>query len=76
VVTDHGGILSHPALVAREYGIPAVVGTKLATTRLRDGQMVSVDGSTGRVELVGQPKRRSQPHSAVGTHVNDPRNQP
>jgi pyruvate,water dikinase len=56
VVTDHGGILSHPALVAREYGIPAVVGTGSATARLRDGQVVSVDGSIGRVEiLTGRP---------------------
>lgn len=53
VVTDHGGILSHPALVAREYGIPAVVGTGSATARLRDGDLVNVDGSIGRVEIVG-----------------------
>jgi pyruvate,water dikinase len=52
VVTDHGGVLSHPAIVAREYGIPAVVGTGSATTRLRDGQMVCVDGAAGRVEIV------------------------
>ncbi|HZA36735.1 MAG TPA: PEP/pyruvate-binding domain-containing protein [Vicinamibacterales bacterium] len=52
VVTDHGGVLSHPAIVAREYGIPAVVGTGSATTLLRDGQMVCVDGAAGRVEIV------------------------
>lgn len=52
VVTDHGGMLSHPAIVAREYGIPAVVGTGSATTQLRDGQMVCVDGAAGRVEIV------------------------
>lgn len=52
VVTDHGGVLSHPAIVAREYGIPAVVGTGSATTQLRDGQMVCVDGAAGRVEIV------------------------
>jgi len=52
VVTDHGGVLSHPAIVAREYGIPAVVGTGSATTQLRDGQMVRVDGAAGRVEIV------------------------
>jgi pyruvate,water dikinase len=52
VVTDHGGVFSHPAIVAREYGIPAVVGTGSATTQLRDGQMVCVDGAAGRVEIV------------------------
>jgi phosphoenolpyruvate synthase/pyruvate phosphate dikinase len=52
VVTDHGGVLSHPAIVAREYGIPAIVGTGSATTQLRDGQMVCVDGAAGRVEIV------------------------
>jgi pyruvate,water dikinase len=53
LVTDHGGMLSHPAIVAREYGIPAVVGTHRATSSLVDGQVVTVDGSTGRVEVRG-----------------------
>jgi rifampicin phosphotransferase len=52
LVTDHGGVLSHPSIAAREHGIPAVVGVGDATTRLRDGQQVLVDGSTGRVELL------------------------
>ncbi len=51
VVTDAGGILSHCAVVAREYGIPAVVGTGSATTTIRDGQMVEVDGTRGVVRL-------------------------
>ncbi len=51
VVTDHGGILSHTAIVAREYRIPAVVGTKLATALIRDGQRVTVDGNEGFVRL-------------------------
>ena len=51
LVTDHGGMLAHPAIVAREYGIPAVVGTGVATSSLVDGQMVTVDGTTGRVEM-------------------------
>jgi pyruvate,water dikinase len=51
LVTDHGGMLAHPAIVAREYGIPAVVGTGVATTTLVDGQTVTVDGTTGRVEM-------------------------
>ena len=53
LVTDHGGMLSHPAIVAREYGIPAVVGTGMATSSLVDGQVVCVDGSAGRVEVLG-----------------------
>ncbi len=51
LVTDEGGILSHPAIIAREYGIPAVVGTGNATEALTDGQRVTVDGNTGLVEL-------------------------
>jgi pyruvate,water dikinase len=51
VVTDAGGILSHCAVVAREYGIPAVVGTGLATATLRDGQLVEVDGDAGVVHI-------------------------
>ena len=50
LVTDVGGVLSHPAIIAREFGIPAVVGTEDATTRLRSGQRVTVDGSRGVVE--------------------------
>lgn len=49
VVTDRGGILSHAAIVAREYGIPAVVGTGSATTEIRDGTLVLVDGDAGTV---------------------------
>ncbi len=51
VVTDTGGILSHCAVVAREYGIPAVVGTGVATKRIRTGQRIAVDGSAGTVTL-------------------------
>lgn len=49
IVTDHGGILSHPAIVAREMGIPGVVGTGEATQILRDGMEVIVDGDKGYV---------------------------
>lgn len=51
VVTDIGSALAHASIIAREYGIPAVVGCGDATRRLRDGQLVTVDGSTGNVEL-------------------------
>ena len=50
LVTDAGGVLSHPAIIAREYQIPAVVATGEATTRLRDGDLVIVNGTTGTVE--------------------------
>jgi pyruvate,water dikinase len=49
VVTDSGTLAAHASLVAREYGIPAVVATGDATTRLADGQMVTVDGGAGTV---------------------------
>ncbi|MEJ2359519.1 MAG: PEP-utilizing enzyme, partial [Deinococcales bacterium] len=52
VVTDTGGVLSHSAVVAREYGIPAVVGTQRATTLIRDGQLIEIDGRSGTVRLV------------------------
>jgi pyruvate,water dikinase len=51
IVTDVGGPLSHGSIVAREYGIPAVLGTGSATSRIRDGQRVTVDGSAGLVTL-------------------------
>jgi rifampicin phosphotransferase len=51
VVTDIGGPLSHGSIVAREYGIPAVMGTGAATRRIRDGQKITVDGNVGIVTL-------------------------
>jgi len=52
VVTDIGGVMSHAAIVCREYGLPAVVGTGRATSQIRTGQLVSVDGSTGTVTIL------------------------
>ena len=49
VVVDSGGPASHAAIVAREYGIPAVMGTGTGTKILSDGQLVTVDGTSGRV---------------------------
>jgi pyruvate,water dikinase len=54
VVTDIGGPLSHGSIVAREYGIPAVLGTGVATRRIRSGQMITVDGDHGVVTLEGR----------------------
>jgi rifampicin phosphotransferase len=53
VVTDRGGLLSHPAIVSREVGIPGVVGTGDATLRIQDGARVEVDGDSGTVRIVG-----------------------
>lgn len=52
LVTDIGGMLSHPAIIAREYRLPAVVATGDATSRLTDGQIVTVDGTAGMVRIV------------------------
>ena len=52
LVTDAGGALSHPAIIAREYGLPAVAATVEGTTRLHDDQLVTVDGTTGTVRAV------------------------
>ena len=53
IVTDNGGLLSHAAIVSREYGIPGVVGTREATERIADGVRVRVDGDAGEVVVLG-----------------------
>ncbi len=53
IVTDNGGLLSHAAIVSREYGIPGVVGTREATERIADGTRVRVDGDAGEVRVLG-----------------------
>lgn len=53
IVTDRGGQLCHAAIVAREYGIPGIVGTRDATRTITDGARIRVDGSTGEVRLLG-----------------------
>lgn len=52
IITDTGGMLSHSAIIAREYRIPAVLGTKVGTDRLKDGDRVIVDGNTGTVTII------------------------
>jgi phosphohistidine swiveling domain-containing protein len=52
LVTDTGGTTSHPAVLAREFGIPAVIGTSVATQRIVTGDRLRVDGSAGRVEIL------------------------
>ena len=53
VVTDAGGTVSHPAVLAREYGIPAVVGTSTGTYDIKTGDRLRVDGTAGVVEILG-----------------------
>jgi rifampicin phosphotransferase len=64
VVTDIGGPLSHSSIVAREYGIPAVLGTAVATRRIRSGQLILVDGDAGTVRLLdGQESSEIEPEA-------------
>jgi pyruvate,water dikinase len=60
LVTDMGGVLAHGSIVAREYGIPAVLGTGVATQRIRSGQTIQVDGDQGIV-TVGEGSVPRQP---------------
>ena len=52
VITDEGGITSHAAIVSRELGIPGIVGTKIATQVLKDGDLVEVDAERGIVRII------------------------
>lgn len=52
-VTDIGGMMSHAAIVCREYGLPAVTGTGSASTKIKTGMRLRVDGSNGTVEIIG-----------------------
>ncbi|MBX6363916.1 MAG: phosphoenolpyruvate synthase [Gemmatimonadetes bacterium] len=55
LVTEVGGLMTHGAVIAREYGLPAVVAVEQATRRIRDGQRIRVHGTEGYVEILGQP---------------------
>ncbi|MBA2625630.1 MAG: hypothetical protein H0U89_08510, partial [Acidimicrobiia bacterium] len=56
LVCDAGGVLSHPAIIAREFAIPAVVGTGGATNTIPDGAAVRVDGTAGTVEVLSEAR--------------------
>lgn len=60
LVTDIGGILAHGSIVAREFGIPAVMGTGSATRQIANGQQVTVDGDTGTVTIVDETGNRAR----------------
>jgi pyruvate,water dikinase len=51
-VTDVGGVMCHAAIVCREYGLPAVVGTGSATSRIKTGQMIRVNGVSGEIDIL------------------------
>ena len=75
VVVDTGAAMSHAAIVAREYGVPAVMGTGDGTRRLSDGQWVRVDGSRGQVFAASAPGEDTAARIAVdanGEHENGP----
>jgi pyruvate,water dikinase len=61
LVTDVGGVLAHGSIVAREYGIPAVLGTGIATNRIRSGQTIRVDGDRGTVTLLDEEDAEQPP---------------
>jgi pyruvate,water dikinase len=61
LVTEVGGLMTHGAVIAREYGVPAVVGVEEATRLIRDGQRIRVDGTNGYVEIL--PAAPSSRHS-------------
>jgi pyruvate,water dikinase len=75
IVTDSGGVLSHSAVVAREYRIPAVVGTGNATTTFEDGQLIEVDGNNGTVWLVSE-NQQSDPVNSQAAVENRNSNEP
>jgi pyruvate,water dikinase len=73
LVTDVGGVLAHGSIVAREYGIPAVLGTGIATTRIGSGQTIRVDGDAGTVTLLDEADA-AQPSPETGPEASSPLN--
>ena len=72
IVTDSGGRTSHAAIVSRELGIPAVVGAMGATERLKDGEIITVDGSSGNIykgKISFEVKKKSSRNLKTKTHV-------
>jgi phosphoenolpyruvate synthase/pyruvate phosphate dikinase len=71
LVTEVGGLMTHGAVIAREYGLPAVVGVEHATRLIRDGQLIRVHGTDGYVEIL--PSRANPTGSRGGTWADPPR---
>ncbi|NUT38712.1 MAG: phosphoenolpyruvate synthase, partial [Thermoactinospora sp.] len=72
VVVDAGSMASHAAIVAREYGIPAIMGSADGTTVLHDGQLVTVDGDTGHVTAAPVPEPEPTTGSTTGSTTGPP----
>jgi len=70
IITDHGGRTSHAAIVSRELGIPCVVGCSTGTAILKDGQIVTVDGSSGKIYKGDVLKNRTKAAPAVVVRTN------
>lgn len=68
IITNEGGMTSHAAIVSRELGVPCVVGTKEATTKLKDGFVVTVDGAKGQIYLGGHVKIEQKEESPAETY--------
>jgi pyruvate,water dikinase len=66
LVTDTGGTTSHPAVLSREFGIPAVIGTSVATQRIATGDRIRVDGTNGAVEILERASAPAAVASAIG----------
>lgn len=62
-----GGMMTHGLVVAREYGLPAVVGVRQATERLKTGQRVRVDGSSGKITILEEQPAQVQNDNQVST---------
>jgi phosphohistidine swiveling domain-containing protein len=67
LVTDTGGTTSHPAVLSREFGIPAVIGTSVATKRINTGDRIRVDGTNGIVEILASAEAPSGSKTSTGT---------
>lgn len=72
IITDQGGQTSHAAIVSRELGIPCVVGTEVATKKLKEGVVVSVDGSSGQI-FIGSLVNREGPVKPKGEETKETR---
>jgi pyruvate,water dikinase len=66
LVTEVGGLMTHGAVIAREYGLPAVVGVEHATRLIRDGQLIRVHGTDGYIEILPPRKPRIAPSHTDG----------
>lgn len=75
IVTNEGGMTSHAAIVSREMGIPCIVGTKTATSTLKEGDIVTVNGKTGEVYLGGnEDKKLKNMSQDLDSHHSSPKN--